>query len=103
MSGTRVFHVVGCENPENPAHVGKACARAANRPIFSFPFSERARSVDICTYLVCMLTPSSRGVIISQSMHKIMKNHEKSSFSDCLEQVPGHILSHKTGKSRTNV
>ena len=48
---------------ENTAHVGAACARAANRMIFSLAPLEQARSSDACTYQVCVLTPSSQKVI----------------------------------------
>ena len=69
-----MFHIAGPPKCENTPHVALASSRAANRVIFPLLPSERARAADIRTYQVCRLTPSSRGAIVSQSKHKIMKN-----------------------------
>ena len=71
---SRVFHIAGPPKCENTPHVALAGARAAKRLIFSLIPLDQARAVDNRTYQVCRLTPSSRGAIMSQSKHKIMKN-----------------------------
>ena len=68
----RLVHVRGRPKLEITGHVGPPCDFVANRMNFSLRFSEKARAADMCTYQVCLLTPSGHKVVFSQRLLKIM-------------------------------